>query len=102
MGLEQPHVLGTEPVGRLTEVCSQFAHHTDVSTRSILRIVSTLEFFQQHRSQAVHRDLLCTHTFPLRARPHYQPTRGVRRASGLLETPFYPIYARIVDDSYKG
>jgi hypothetical protein len=50
MGLEQPQVLGTEPVGRLMEVCSQFAHYTDVSTRSILRVVSTLEFVQHHRS----------------------------------------------------
>jgi hypothetical protein len=42
MGLEQPHVLGTEPVGWLPEIGGQFAHHTDVSTRSMLRVISSL------------------------------------------------------------
>ena len=31
-----------ELVGRLPEIVGQFAHHTDVSPRSILRVITTL------------------------------------------------------------
>jgi hypothetical protein len=48
MSLKLPQVVGTEPVGRLMETASQFAHDTDIRPCRTLRIVSTLEFLQHH------------------------------------------------------
>jgi len=48
MRLKLPQMLGSKPVGRLTEVRSQFAHDTNISPRRMLRIVSTLELLQHH------------------------------------------------------
>jgi hypothetical protein len=50
MGLEHAHVFGAEPIGWLVEMRRQWVNRTDVSPPGTLRIVSTLEFLQHHRS----------------------------------------------------
>src|ERR1700719_1343186 len=76
-----------EAIGRTVKVLREILYSVDIGTNRVLRLIATLELVQHQLSEMGHSDLLVTQT--LHAQQCWGRQRGsVRRASGLVQTPF--------------